>query len=375
MTDKEIEILHELGVRVLEFESSLTTASDLCGEFDSILALALGASKYKWTCPKMAASNIIDIRGGRHPLQELVVPIFVPNDCCLMGGSDADGYQDDSQSSDAPIQVPSMLVLTGPNHSGKSVYIKQVALIVFLAHIGSFVPAEEATIGLTDRLLTRIATRESVSRNESAFAIDLRQAAFSINFATPRSLILIDEFGKGTNAMDGAGLITGLLDHFLSLGEGRPKVLAATHFHEIFENNFLQSHAYLTLAHMEVRVDLESQEAEDQVTYLYHLTPGRNNSSFGSICAAINGVDKAVVERAEAIILLLARGEDLQASCAQLSDHESHKLEEAETVARDFLKMGVDTLQSIEGVATDNGQQPARDLLRQVLEESSSDSR
>lgn len=360
-------------MRVLELESQLTTASDLCGEFDCILALALGASKYNWACPKMTTLNIIDITGGRHPLQELVVPIFVPNDCCLMGGSDADDGGDESQSSVHPVQVPSMLVLTGPNHSGKSVYLKQVALIVYLAHIGSFVPAEEATIGLTDRLLTRIATRESVSRNESAFAIDLRQAAFSINFSTPRSLILIDEFGKGTNAVDGAGLITGLLDHFLSLDEGRPKVLAATHFHEIFENNLLQNHSQILLAHMEVRVDLESQETEDQVTYLYHLTPGRNNSSFGSICAAINGVDKAVVERAEAIILLLARGEDLQASCAQLSGHEAQKLEEAEAVARDFLKMGVAPLASIEDLARGEVREPVRDLLRQVLEGSSPD--
>lgn len=339
--DKEIEIVHELGVRILEHEEALIEASDLCGEFDSLLALALGADKYKLTAPQMTTSNVVHIQGGRHPLQELVVPSFISNDTYLLGANgNGEGSDDNGTIADGTLdELPSVLVMTGPNHSGKSVYLKQVALIVFLAHIGSFVPAEQAYIGLTDRLLTRIVTRESVSRNESAFAIDLRQAAFSMNFATRRSLILIDEFGKGTNANDGAALVTALLDHFLSLGEEAPKLLAATHFHEIFENNFLPASPRLAFAHMDVRIDLETEIVEDQVTYLYRLTSGRSTSSFGSRCAAMNGVNSAVVERSEALVLLLARGEDLRAACARLSDRETERLEEAELVAREFLEM------------------------------------
>lgn len=290
------------------------------------------------TAPQLTSTNIIQIQGGRHPLQELVVPSFIANDTLLLGGS-GEGTVDETIVSDLIGEVPSMLVMTGPNHSGKSVYLKQVALIVYLAHIGSYVPADQACVGLTDRLLTRIATRESVSRNESAFAIDLKQAAFSINFATRRSLVLIDEFGKGTNAMDGAGLLSALLDHFLNLGENSPRVLAATHFHEIFENKLLGNTPKLSFAHMDVRVDLERESVDDQVTFLFRLMPGRSASSFGSRCAAMNGVESAVVERSEALVLLLARGEDLRAACARLSNRETERLEEAEDVARGFLEM------------------------------------
>lgn len=370
ITDKEIEIIYELGVRILEYEEALNEASDLCGELDSLLALALGADKYKLTAPQLTSTNMIQIEGGRNLLQELVVPSFIPNGTLLLGGSGS-GAEDETIVSDVMGDVPNLLVVTGPNHSGKSVYLKQVALVVYLAHIGSFVPAEQACIGLTDRILTRIATRESVSRNESAFAIDLKQAAFSVNFATRRSLILVDEFGKGTNAMDGAGLVTALLDHFANLGDEAPKVLAATHFHEIFENNFLQSSPRLAFAHMDVRVDLEADNVDDQVTYLFRLRPGRSTSSFGSRCAAMNGVDAAVVERAEALILLQAYGEDLRAACARLSETETVRLEEAEDDARGFLEIELDDApRGIQG--SEKGGPSLREQLRDILRTSSS---
>jgi DNA mismatch repair protein MSH5 len=124
-----------------------------------------------------------------------------------------------------------MLVLTGPNYSGKSVYLKQVALIIFMAHVGSFVPAESAKIGLTDKILSRVTTRETVSRAQSAFMIDLQQISLALNLATRRSLLIIDEFGKGTDASDGAGLACAVMEYLLSLGKERPKVIGATHFH------------------------------------------------------------------------------------------------------------------------------------------------
>lgn len=358
-----------MGLKILEHEEAILTASEVCGELDSLLALALGANKYKLTVPHMTTANIVQIQEGRHILQELVVPSFIPNDTLLMGGP-GDTPDDQSIISDESQDIPGVMVLTGPNHSGKSVYLKQVALIVFLAHIGSFVPADHACIGLTDRLLTRIATRESVSRNESAFAIDLKQAAFSINFATHRSLILIDEFGKGTNVLDGAGLVTALLDHFLKLGDNVPKVLAATHFHEIFEHNFLDHHRRLALAYMKIHVDLEAEDAEQQVTYLFQLTPGRSCSSFGGRCAAMNGVDEAVVQRADALSLLIARGEDLRDACSRLSERETARLEQAEEVARKFLEINL----SADSLPEQDGGDPrsSREQLSDVLNVSSS---
>ncbi|KAI1459397.1 muts domain V-domain-containing protein [Annulohypoxylon moriforme] len=343
--DREIEIIHELAVKILAQKEAIIAASDVLGELDSLFALAIGCGQYSWVVPEMTTQNVIHIRGGRHPLQELVVPSFIANDCCISGGP---GDEDDYVAHENPLEAernsiehPSTLVLTGPNHSGKSVYLKQVALIVYLAHIGCFVPAEQARIGITDRILTRIATRESVARNESAFSIDLRQVAFAMNFATRRSLVLIDEFGKGTNSLDGAGLVTAVLDHFASLGPERPKVLAATHFHEIFEGQFLVDTPELAFGHMDVRLDFDAPTTEDQVTYLFQLKPGRSIASFGSRCAAMNGIDEVVVERAEAIMLMLVRNEDLEVVCTKLLDAETRKLEEAEVVVRNFLKKDI----------------------------------
>ncbi|KAL8832534.1 MAG: hypothetical protein Q9191_000216 [Dirinaria sp. TL-2023a] len=211
--DKEIEIVHELSQSVLKHEEMLKHASDICGEIDCLLALAQGAKDYKLSRPRLTSQNVICIKGGRHPLQELTVPSYVANDTLLEGAHDGhvaasrDFEYDSSElyvsrvtpASDALVH-PSTLILTGPNYSGKSIYLKQVAIIVYMAHVGCFVPADAATIGLTDKILTRIGTRETVSRTQSAFMIDLQQVTLAMTLATRRSLVIIDEFGKGTDS-------------------------------------------------------------------------------------------------------------------------------------------------------------------------------
>ncbi|KAG9540658.1 hypothetical protein KCU71_g19642, partial [Aureobasidium melanogenum] len=278
--DREIEIIHELAEKILQYEDLLTTASDVCAEIDCVLALAQGARNHNLVRPRLTESNILDIRGGRHILQEKVGSNFIPNDTLLAGG-EAESLVNQDNSSAAPQYftedgnvVPSMILVTGPNFSGKSVYLKQVAIIVFMAHIGSFVPATKAEIGLTDKILTRVATRESVSRNQSAFMIDLQQISVALNLATNRSLLIIDEFGKGTNS----------------------------------HGNYKQ---------------------------------GRSNNSYGTVCAALNGIPLEVTNRAEELILLAARGEDLVAACAILSESETKDLEESEDIARAFFSMQI----------------------------------
>ena len=230
---------------------------------------------------------------SRHILQERTVSSFVPNDTSLVGGSEeAEQDRDEAQYGSStgrhasPLKMgASTLILTGPNYSGKSVYLKQVAVIVYMAHVGSFIPAESAKIGITDKILSRVATRESVSRVRSAFMIDLQQIALALSLATRRSLLIIDEFGKGTDSSDGAGLACAVFKHLLSLGADRPKVLGATHFHgkkcgvqwqglangkaEIFELGMLKPSPKLAFGHMEVRTDDQASEIDDQITYLY----------------------------------------------------------------------------------------------------------
>ncbi|KAJ6076301.1 hypothetical protein N7499_008282 [Penicillium canescens] len=333
--EKEIEIVYDLAQRVLRYENVLVDASDVCGEMDSLLALTQGASFYKLTRPRMVHDNVIMIKGGRHLLQEMTVPSYVPNDTLLVGGSEDPDTNGLSTSSN---DNPSMLVLTGPNYSGKSVYMKQVALIVFLAQIGSFVPADSAELGITDKILTKINTQESVSKIQSTFMNDLQQISLCLKEVTGRSLVIIDEFGKGTNESDGIGIACGILEYLLNL-ETASKIITATHFHEIFENDFLALRPRLQLGHMEVQVDQEVQQVEDQVTYLYNFRLGRSNKSFGSICAAINGIDSAIVSRANEIACLLARGENILAACAVLSPKEVEELEQADSLARRFLEI------------------------------------
>ncbi|KAM7223523.1 MutS domain V domain containing protein [Rhypophila decipiens] len=283
VADEELHVVSELSRTIISEEATINQASKLFGELDSLFALALAAEKYGWVKPEMTALNIIDIKDGRHPLQELLVPSFIPNYCVMAGGP---GEPDDIRGADVSASKeeakgPSFLVLTGPNNSGKSIYMKQIALIVYLAHIGSYVPASRATIGITDRILTRIATRETMMADESAFCIDLKQAAFTVNFATRRSLILTDEFGKGTTWHAGAGILAGYVAYFFGLGEYRPKMLIGTHFHELHDYGVLPPGNGLEYAHLDVRLDPEAEELDDQITYLYKLVPGPGEKAWG----------------------------------------------------------------------------------------------
>ena len=342
--DREIEIVHELALSVLDHERALLMASEACAELDCLLALAQGAKRYNLCRPRMTESNAIQIEGGRHLLQELTVSAFIPNDTYMASSSSAStasisasrSRTESSYDSSPPLpEGLSMLLLTGPNFSGKSIYLKQVAIITYMAHIGSFVPASRAVIGITDKILLRIATRESVSRSQSAFMVDLQQVSVALNLATNRSLLVIDEFGKGTAASDGAGLAAALFEHLAQLQDSkRPKVLAATHFHEIFESDLFRASSNTAFAHMEIRLDPETVSTRNHVTYLYNLRTGISSASFGTVCAAMNGISEEVIRRAEELALLAARGENLVAACATLTENEERDLVEGERTGK-----------------------------------------
>lgn len=349
--DREIEISHGLAQKVLEKENLLIQASDICGELDCLLALAHGVGEYKLCRPLMVADNVIDIRGGRHIIQELTVASYVANDTFLVGG------EDDRDMREHLPDYPTMLLLTGPNYSGKSVYLKQVALIVYMAQVGSFVPAEHARLGITDKIMTRITTRETVSKGQSSFMIDLQQISWAVNAFTPKSLLVIDEFGKGTDSCDGAGLAAGVLNYLLSLESKAPKVIACTHFHEIFEQGFIsESMVGLGLRQMEVQITKKCERLrgagrahDSEIVYLYNVRPGRSTLSYGTQCAAMNGVPDVVVERANQLTELMLRGEDLVSACCGVTSEEYEELNEASAISRAFLELDLEDVDTTDG--------------------------
>ncbi|KAM0790292.1 hypothetical protein ACM66B_005594 [Microbotryomycetes sp. NB124-2] len=327
---REIDILRELVHHVAAHEELIVRTTQVLAELDCLMSFAEAARLNNWTQPEMCPEPICLIRNGRHPLVQLCVDTCVPNDCVLAAGhglpSEADeekefDLEDDKDRDDKP-EVDedeegylrddlSMMLVTGANYSGKSVYLKQVALITYMAHLGSFVPADAATIGLTDRILTRVSTRESAAKPASAFMIDLQQISFMLRSATSRSLLIIDEFGKGTEAEDGASLFCGVIEHLMRRGEHTPRILAATHFHHILSNNLLSADLPIGFAHMEILIHDSGVKAKSEksssdmgpafadLTYLYRVAPGTASTSHALTCAALFGIPSRVLDRAQ----------------------------------------------------------------------------
>jgi DNA mismatch repair protein MSH5 len=316
--DLEASLLREVGARLAAAGGAVRAAAAAAAALDCLLSLAAAAAELRLARPALTRANVLQIRGGRHLLAEQVLDdgAFVPND------------------TDIEESAGRVVVVTGPNGSGKSVYARQVALIAFLAHVGSFVPAEEATIGLVDRIFTRVASHEAAAVPQSTFLIDLSQTAAMLRLATPRSLLILDEFGKGTAAADGAALVCAAAAA-LAAAPVSPRTLLCTHFAEALDPALLPRAPQLAFRTMAVLVggaspgggeegsgDPEVAAAaaataaavaaggggDDDLTFLFRLVPGRAAPSFGLHCARRAGLDPAVVARAAAVLEAHARG-------------------------------------------------------------------
>ncbi|KAF8158870.1 muts domain V-domain-containing protein [Mycena galopus ATCC 62051] len=360
IVDREIEIVQELLEEIVVHFAAMAAACDCSAELDVLLSFADATRAFEYRRPEMVDDNIIDIKQGRHPLQEQVVDTFVPNDAHLAGGSGNRSVLVGDEATNEVEEWNSIVLCTGANACGKSVYLKQVALIQYMAQL---LPAESATLGIVDKIFTRISTRESVSKVQSAFMIDLNQVSLALRNSTARSLILLDEFGK-----DGAGLFCGVLKHLLNRGPDCPKVLAATHFHDVFREDLLDPDAVaITFLHMQVMftsssghiidgasphylvkpslgsANADSAHAHDtkkgeKITYLYRVAEGLSLDSHAAKCAEIFGVPSRIVQRAQHVSHLISTHELGKLLDEVMSDKEREDLGDAEAVCRRFLQ-------------------------------------
>ncbi|XP_048763209.2 mutS protein homolog 5-like [Ostrea edulis] len=325
ITDQETAIMHRLQNAILESFRTLTEVQDLCAELDCILSLAASAKEFNYVKPAVVNEDVINIKGGRHPIQEVCCSPFVPNDTL----SDQAGGK--------------MKVLTGPNASGKSVYLKQVALIVYMAHIGSFVPAESAVIGCVDRIFTRIRTLDSVSVGLSTFMIDVNQMSEAIRDGTERSLIVVDEFGKGTELVDGMALLCACLSFWIEKRESCPHVLVSTHFHSIIHQQLLPESPMVKF------MTMDSLTEEGELLFLYQLVEGHAKSSYASHVALQAGLPEKIIQRGVEVSELIRQNRPVYA--IDKVDSETH-FKRSEIIVKKFLDLDLET-DDLEGFLQD----------------------
>jgi DNA mismatch repair protein MutS len=281
---REEELFIALRRELKGFLPEIVRAAEGVAEIDVLLSFADLAATGGFGRPAVNAGRDIVIENGRHPVVEKILGrhAFVPNDCRLS----PDGCQ--------------MSVITGPNMAGKSTYIRQVALIVLLAHMGSFVPAEKAEIGVVDRIFTRIGAADDISRGESTFMVEMRETARILSGLTPRTLVVLDEVGRGTSTFDGLSIAWAVAEH-LHDSPHRPKVLFATHFHEL--TDIVQTSTRAENFHVAVR------EWQGDIIFLRRIDPGSASKSYGIQVARLAGIPEGVVARARDILKNLESAE------------------------------------------------------------------
>ncbi len=283
--DKRLELeerlFGELRQAVARESARIQKMAEIISELDCLGSLAELAAKYDYSRPEVDSSDSIHIRDGRHPVIERFLPegSFVPNDLDL--------DQKDQQ----------VLIITGPNMAGKSTILRQAALIVLLAQIGGFVPAREARIGIVDRIFTRVGASDDLARGRSTFMVEMHETANILHQATPRSLIILDEIGRGTSTFDGMSIAWAVAE-FLHDFEGKGvKTLFATHYHELIE-----------LARSRPRVknfNVAIRESEQEILFFHKLTAGSSSRSYGIQVARLAGLPAEITERAGQILARL----------------------------------------------------------------------
>ena len=281
----EYEIFSEVRGEILKHSSRLQKLADIVAEIDVFLSLGEAARRGNYTRPEINDSGIIDIKDGRHPVLEKIMggDRFIPNDT----------YMDTEETS--------FLIITGPNMAGKSTYIRQVALLVILSQMGSFIPAKSARIGVCDRIFTRVGAADDLARGRSTFLVEMSETAHILNNATRRSLLILDEIGRGTSTFDGISIAWGVSEELCRVG---CRSLCATHYHELtaLANNEKCAKNY----------SVAVREWNDEVIFLHKVLPGIADKSYGIHVARIAGIPHKVIDRSREILSQLEDGSFLK---------------------------------------------------------------
>ncbi len=287
--EKRLELEYRLFVEIRKktaiASSRILKAASFVAWIDYFTCLAEAARRYNYVCPVVNDSGEIAIREGRHPVIERSLPAgrFVPNDIRL-----------DHKENE-------ILIVTGPNMAGKSTVLRQTALIVLMAQMGSFVPAAAARIGMVDRIFTRVGAMDDLRRGQSTFMVEMNETANILHNATSKSLVVLDEIGRGTSTFDGLSIAWAVTEDLLARDGGGVKTIFATHYHELTE---------LAAIHSRIKnFNIAVREWNDSIIFLHKFMPGGASRSYGIQVAALAGVPQRVVERAQKILHNIEKGE------------------------------------------------------------------
>uniref|UniRef100_A0A8R1IAZ3 DNA_MISMATCH_REPAIR_2 domain-containing protein n=1 Tax=Caenorhabditis japonica TaxID=281687 RepID=A0A8R1IAZ3_CAEJA len=314
MIDNQTAIILSLKTKVMMRKGSINKLLALAARIDALVALGLTAAENGWNCPSLVDEPVIEAAELFHPISALLVKKqAIPNPVC----SGRNGIK--------------VSVITGPNACGKSVYMKSIGIMAFLAHIGSFVPARHAKVGIVDRIVTRMFTVDSVLDGISTFAKDVEQVALALRKATCRSLVIIDEFGKGTMTEVGLSLLSSCLNHWMRKGiQGCPHVFLASHFHALPRYMLLETNLATFLTFTVIR------EAGGKIKYLFQLVPGLVDCSFAMAVAKEQGISTSVIGRACRIYKALKSGSLLKEVRAEVTnDNEEQQISDMDIVLSD----------------------------------------
>ena len=275
----ETRLFNELVLSMQEYIPAIQINANLIARLDCLLSFAKASEENNYIRPEIDNTEVLDIRQGRHPVIETQLPLgerYVPNDIYL----DTDKQQ--------------IIIVTGPNMAGKSALLRQTALVVLMAQIGCFVPAEAAKIGLVDKIFTRVGASDNISLGESTFMVEMTEAANILNNVSPKSLVLFDELGRGTSTYDGISIAWAIVEYLHENVRAKARTLFATHYHELneMEKNFSRIRNY----------NVSVKEVDGKVIFLRKLEKGGSEHSFGIHVAEIAGMPKSIVKRANVIL-------------------------------------------------------------------------